>query len=101
MNRLYRRRASGGSDSQSGTSGSWRDSSASAGTIPSSFCRANTFSPEGSPPASKYTRVPVRPFFRRVVRRVRGAEAQVQVERLGRVDLLDVGNELHRLVDQV
>ena len=30
--------------SQSGTSGSWRDSFASAGTIPNSFCRAKVTS---------------------------------------------------------
>ena len=42
--RLYSRRSSADSESHSGTSGSWRDSSASAGTMPSSFCRANTFS---------------------------------------------------------
>ena len=57
--------------------------------------------PVGVPAVVELARVPVRPFLRRVVRRVRGAEAQVQVERLGRVDLLDVGNELHRLVDQI
>jgi hypothetical protein len=57
--------------------------------------------PVGVPAVVKLARVPVRPLFRHVVRRVRGAEAQVQVERLGRVDLLDVGNELHRLVAQV
>jgi hypothetical protein len=53
------------------------------------------------PALVKLARVAVRPFLRHVVRRVRGAEAQMQVERLGRVDLLDVGDELHRLVDQV
>ena len=36
-----------------------------------------------------------------MVRGVRGAEAQMQVERLGRVNLLDVSDELDRLVDQV
>ena len=55
----------------------------------------------GIPAVIKLARVPVCPFLRHVVRRVRGAEAQIHVERLGRVDLLDVGNELHRLVDQV
>ena len=39
--------------------------------------------------------------FGHVVRRVRGAEAEVQVERLVGVDLLGVGDELDRLVDQV
>ena len=57
--------------------------------------------PVGVPAVVKLARVPVRPFLRHVVRSVRGAEAQMQVERLGRVDLLDVGNELHRLADQV
>ena len=57
--------------------------------------------PVGVPALVELARVPVRPFLRHVVRRVRGAEAQMQVERLGRVDLLDVGDELHRLVDQV
>ena len=57
--------------------------------------------PVGVPAFVELARVPVRPFLRHVVRRVRGTEAQVQVERLGRVDLLDVGDELHRLVDQV
>jgi len=42
ISRTARRRASGDRDSHSGTSGSWRDSSASAGMTPSSFCRANT-----------------------------------------------------------
>src|SRR3546814_6667878 len=32
---LFRSRAGAGSDAHSGTSGSWRDSSASAGTMPS------------------------------------------------------------------
>ncbi len=40
--RAASRRASGDSDSQTGTSGSSRDSSASAGMTPSCFCRANT-----------------------------------------------------------
>ena len=40
--RAASRRASGESDSHSGTSGSCRDSSASAGMTPSSFWRANT-----------------------------------------------------------
>ena len=53
------------------------------------------------PALVELARVAVRPFLRHVVRRVRGAEAQMQVERLGRVDLLDVGDELDRLVDQV
>ena len=57
--------------------------------------------PVGVPALVKLARVPVRPFLRHVVRRVRGAEAQIHIERLGRVDLLDVGNELHRLLDQV
>ena len=35
-------RPCGGSESQSGTSGSGRDSSASAGMTPSSFCLAST-----------------------------------------------------------
>ena len=57
--------------------------------------------PVGVPALVKLARVPVRPFLRDVVRRVRGAEAQMQVKRLGRVDLLDVGDELHRLVHQI
>ena len=57
--------------------------------------------PVGVPAFVEYARVAVRPFLRHVVRRVRGAEAQMQVERLGGVDLLDVGDELDRLVDQV
>ena len=36
-----------------------------------------------------------------MVRGVRGAEAQMQLERLGRVNLLDVSDELDHLVDQV
>ncbi len=35
------------------------------------------------------------------MRRVHGTEAQVQVERLVRVDLLGVGDELHRPVDEI
>ena len=57
--------------------------------------------PVGVPAIVERARVPVRPFLRHMMRRVGGAEAQVQVERLGRVDLLSVGDELHRLVDQV
>ena len=57
--------------------------------------------PVGVPAVVERARVPVRPFLGDVVRRVRRAEAQVQVERLGRVDLLGVGDELDRLVDQV
>ena len=44
-------------------------------------------------------RVPVRPVLRHMVRRMRGAEAQMQVKRPRGVDLLDVGDELYRLVD--
>ena len=57
--------------------------------------------PVGVPALVEYARIPVRPFLRHVMRRMRGAKAQIQVERLGRVDLLDVGDELHRLIDQV
>src|SRR4051812_34889507 len=44
MKRLNNLRAGSGCESQSGTSGSCRESSASAGTMPSSFCRVKTFS---------------------------------------------------------
>ncbi len=53
------------------------------------------------PAVVKLARIPVCPFLGHVMRRVRGTEAQMQVERLSRVDLLDVGDELHRLVHQV
>jgi hypothetical protein len=57
--------------------------------------------PVGGPAAVELARVPVSPLFRDVVRGVRGAGAQLQVERLVRGDLLGVGDEPDRLVDQV
>ena len=57
--------------------------------------------PVGVPPIVEHARVPVRPFLRHVMRGVRGTEAQMQVEGLGGVDLLGVGDELDRLVHQV
>ena len=57
--------------------------------------------PVGVPSVVENARVPVRPFLGHVVWGVGGAETQVQVERLGRVDLLGVGDEPDRLVDQV
>ncbi len=42
--RLNSLRDVSGSESQSGTSGSCRESSVSGGTMPSSFCAAKTFS---------------------------------------------------------
>ena len=57
--------------------------------------------PVGVPAIVEDARIPVRPFPGHVMRRMRGAKAQIQVERLGRVDLPDVGDELDRLVDQV
>ena len=55
----------------------------------------------GVPAVVELPGVLVGPLLGSVVRGVRGAEAQVQVERLVRVDLLGVGDELDRLVDQV
>ena len=49
------------------------------------------FLPVRVPALVKLARVAVRPFLRHVMRRVRGTEAQMQVERLGGIDLLDVG----------
>ena len=57
--------------------------------------------PVGVPAVVELARVPVGPLLRHMVRRVRRAGAEVQVERLVRVDLLGVGDELDRLVDQV
>jgi hypothetical protein len=45
--------------------------------------------------------VAVGPLLRHVVGRVRGARAEVQEERLVRRDLLGVGDERDRLVDEV
>ena len=91
----------GDSESQSGTSGSCRDSSASAGMMPSSFCRANTRSPVGIPAVVELAGVPVGPLLGHMMRRMRRAGAEMQVERLVRCDLLGVGDELDRLVRQV
>ncbi len=55
----------------------------------------------GVPAVIELAGVPVRPLLRDVVRRVGGAEGEVQVEGLVGVDLLGVGDELDRLVDQV
>ena len=57
--------------------------------------------PVGIPTAVELPGVPVGPFRRHVMRGVGRAETQVQVERLVRVDLLGVGDEPDRLVDQV
>ena len=53
------------------------------------------------PAVVERTLVAVGPFLADVMRRVHRTEAQVQVERLVRIDLLGVGDELHRPVDQV
>ena len=53
------------------------------------------------PSRRRTARVPVRPFLRDVVRRVSGAEGEVQVEGLVGVDLVRVRDELDRLVDEV
>ena len=55
----------------------------------------------GVPAVVELALVPVRPLLGHVVRGVRRTEAQVQVERLVRVDLLGVGDELDRPVDEV
>ena len=55
----------------------------------------------GVPAVVELAGVPVRPLLGHVVRRMGGAEAEVQVEGLVGVDLLGVRDELDRLVDQV
>ncbi len=55
----------------------------------------------GVPAVVELAGVLVRPLLGHMVRGVRGPEAQVQVERLVRVDLPQVGDELDRPVDQV
>ena len=57
--------------------------------------------PIGVPALVESTRVLVGPLLRHMVWRVSGPEAEVQVERLARVDLLGVGDELDRPVDQI
>ena len=89
------------SDSQSGTSGSCRDSSRVRRDDAEFLLPGEHLLAVGVPAVVEHARVPVGPLLRHVVRGVRGAEAEVQVERLVRVDLLGVGDELDRLVDQV
>ena len=55
----------------------------------------------GVPAVVELAGVAVGPLLRHVVRGVRRAEAEVQVERLVGVDLAEVGDELDRLVDEV
>ena len=55
----------------------------------------------GVPAVVEHAGVLVRPLLGDVVGRMRGAEAEVQVERLVGIDLLGVGDELDGLVDQV
>ncbi len=57
--------------------------------------------PVGIPAVVERTGVPVGPLLPDVMRGVRGAEAEVEVERLVRIGLLAVGDERDRLVDQV
>ena len=57
--------------------------------------------PVGVPAVVEPAPVPVRPLLGHVVRGVRRAGAEVQVERLVRGDLLGVGDERDRLVGQV
>ena len=69
--------------------------------MPSSFWRANDLLAVGVPAVVERALVLVGPLLGHVVRRVRRAGAEVQVERLVRGDLLGVGDELDRLVGQV
>ena len=55
----------------------------------------------GVPTVIELSDVLVGPFLRGVVRRVSGAEGEVEVEGLVGVDLLGVRDELDRLVDEV
>ena len=71
------------------------------GDDPELLLRGEDLLPVGVPAVVELPGVPVRPLLGHVVGGVRGPEAEVQVEGLVGVDLLGVGDELDRLVDQV
>ena len=99
--RAASRRASADSDSQAGTSGSCRDSSASGRHDAELPLPGEDPLPVGVPAFVELARVAVGPLLRHMVRRVRGARAVVQIERLVRGNLGGVGEELDGPVGQV